>query len=72
MLGALKLWPALMRYCDEGTVEIDNSTAERALCGVAIGRLNYLFAGTDSGAERAVGIYSLMGTAKLNGLDPKA
>ena len=69
---ALNLWPALLRYCDDGLIEIDNSAAERALRGVAIGRRNYLFAGADSGGERAAAIYSLLGTAKLNGVDPEA
>jgi len=69
---ALNLWPALLRYCDDGIIEIDNSAAERALRGVAIGRRNYLFAGADSGGERAAVIYSLIGTAKLNGVDPEA
>jgi hypothetical protein len=69
---SLNLWPALTRYCDDGRVEIDNSAAERALRGVAIGRRNYLFAGADSGGERAAAIYSLIGTAKLNGIDPEA
>ncbi|SDG83690.1 MULTISPECIES: IS66 family transposase [unclassified Duganella] len=68
----LNLWPALLRYCDDGIIEIDNSAAERALRGVAIGRRNYLFAGADSGGERAAAIYSLIGTAKLNGVDPEA
>ena len=61
-----------MRYCDDGLIEIDNSAAERALRGVAIGRRNYLFAGADSGGERAAAMYSLIGTAKLNGVDPEA
>ncbi len=69
---ALKLWPALMRYRDDGRVEIDNNAAERALRAVALGRRNYLFAGSDAGGDRAAGIYSLIGTAKLNGLDPEA
>jgi transposase len=69
---ALNLWPALLRYCDNGIIEIDNSAAERALRGVAIGRRNYLFAGADSGGERAAAVYSLIGTAKLNGVDPEA
>ena len=69
---ALKLWPALLRYCDNGIIEIDNSAAERALRGVAIGRRNYLFAGADSGGERAAAIYSLIVTAKLGGVDPEA
>jgi len=72
ILYSLKLWPALLRYCDDGAIEIDNSAAERALRGVAIGRRNYLFAGADSGGERAAAIYSLIGTAKLNGIDPEA
>ena len=49
-----------------------NNAAERALRAVALGRKNYLFAGSDSGGERAAAIYSLIGTAKLNGLDPEA
>ena len=49
-----------------------NNAAERALRAVVVGRKNYLFAGSDSGGERAASIYSLIGTAKLNGLDPEA
>ena len=62
----------MLRYCDNGIIEIDNSAAERALRGVAIGRLNYLFAGADSDGERAAAVYSLIGTAKLGGVDPEA
>jgi transposase len=69
---ALGRWPAMLRYCDDGLLEIDNNTAERALRAVVLGRKNYLFAGSDSGGERAAAIYSLIGTAKLNGLDPEA
>ena len=69
---ALTLWDALVRYCDDGRIEIDNSAAERALRCVAIGRRNYLFAGSDAGGVRAAAIYGLVGTAKLNGLDPEA
>lgn len=69
---ALKLWTALMRYADDGRVEIDNNAAERSLRAIAIGRKNYLFAGSDAGGERAAAIYSLIGSAKLNGLDPEA
>jgi hypothetical protein len=69
---ALVLWDALVRYCDDGRLEIDNNAAERALRAVALGRKNYLFAGSDSGGERAAAIYSLVGSAKLNGLDPEA
>ena len=66
------LWTALTRYCDDGRFEIDNNAAERALRAVALGRKNYLFAGSDAGGERAARIYSLIGSAKLNGLDPEA
>jgi hypothetical protein len=69
---ALKLWPALIRYTSNGLVEMDNNTAERALRTVALGRKNFLFAGSDAGGERAAAIYSLIGSAKLNGLDPEA
>ena len=69
---ALKLWPALTRYCDNGGLEIDNNAAERALRAVTLGRKNYLFAGSDSGGERAAILYSLIGSAKLNGLDPES
>ena len=69
---ALALWGALVRFCDDGRIEIDNNIAERALRSVAIGRKNYLFAGSDRGGERAATFYSLIGTAKLNGLDPEA
>ena len=69
---ALGLWDALARYLDDGRIEIDNMIAERALRPVAIGRRNYLFAGSDAGARRAAILYSLIGTARLNGLDPEA
>ena len=69
---ALGLWDALMRYCNDGRLEIDNNAAERALRAVALGRKNYLFAGSDRGGESAAAIYSLIGTAKLNGIDPES
>jgi transposase len=69
---ALTLWPALIRYCDDGRLEVDNNAAERSLRAVTLGRKNYLFAGADSGGERAAVVYSLIGSAKLNGLDPEA
>jgi transposase len=65
-------WPALLRFCDDGLLEIDNNAAERALRAVALGRKNYLFAGSDAGGERAAALYSLIGSAKLNGVDPEA
>jgi transposase len=68
---ALSRWPALMRYADDGQLEIDNNAAERALRLVALGRKNFLFAGSNAGGERAAAIYSLLGSAKLNGLDPE-
>lgn len=69
---ALGRWEALLRYCDDGHLEIDNNAAERALRAVALGRKNYLFAGSDRGGESAAAIYSLIGTAKLNGIDPES
>jgi transposase len=69
---ALTLWDALSRYVDDGAIEIDNSAAERALRVVALGRKNYLFAGSDRGGERAAAFYALIGSATLNGLDPEA
>jgi len=69
---ALSRWNALTRYRDDGRLEIDNNAAERALRAVALGRKNWLFAGSDDGGERAAAIYSLLGTAKLNDLDPEA
>jgi hypothetical protein len=69
---ALMRWTALVRYRDDGHINIDNNAAERSLRAVALGRKNYLFAGSDVGGERAAAIYSLIGTAKLNGLDPEA
>ena len=68
----LARWPAPMRCFDDGRLALDNNAAERALRGVAVGRKNYLFAGSDRGGERAAAMYSLIETAKLNGLDPEA
>uniref|UniRef100_E6PXP4 Transposase of ISCARN73, ORFC, IS66 family n=1 Tax=mine drainage metagenome TaxID=410659 RepID=E6PXP4_9ZZZZ len=68
---SLSRWRALTRYTDDGRLEIDNNSAERALRVVALGRKNYLFAGSDTGGERAAAIYSLIGSAKLNGIDPE-
>lgn len=71
-LYSLKRWQALTRYCDDGRLEMDNNAAERALRGVSLGRKNYLFMGADAGGERAAALYSLVETAKLNGVDPMA
>ena len=68
---ALSRWTALTRYANHGHLEIDNNAAERALSVVALGRKNFLFAGSNAGGERAAAIYSLLGSAKLNGLDPE-
>jgi transposase len=65
-------WTALTRYLDDGTLEISNNAAERAIRPLALGRKNYLFAGSDAGGERAAAAYTLVETAKLNGLDPEA
>jgi len=68
---ALSNWVALTRYRDDGGLEADNNAAERALRAVALGRKNWLFAGSDDGGERAAAIYTLLGTAKLNDLNPE-
>ena len=64
-------WTALMRCFDDGRLVLDNNPAERALRGVAIGRKNYLFAGSDAGGRRAAAMYSLIESAKLNGINPQ-
>lgn len=69
---ALTRWTALTRYVDDGRIEIDNNAAERALRMVALGRKNYLFAGSDAGGHSAASIYSLLGSAALNGIEPMA
>jgi len=69
---ALSRWTALTRYIADGRLEIDNNAAERAIRPLALGRKNYLFAGSDAGGERAAAIYSLIGSAVLNGLNPEA
>lgn len=69
---AMNQWQALTRYLDDGEIEIDNSAAERSLRGVALGRKNYLFLGSERGGERAATMYSLMETAKLNGINAEA
>ena len=69
---AMNQWVALTRFLEDGRIEIDNNAAERALRAVAIGRKNYLFLGSDAGGERAATMYSLLGTATLNGINPEA
>ena len=67
-----KRWPALARFLGDGRLEIDNNIAERALRGVAVGRRNWLFAGSRAGGERAAAIYTVIQTCKANGVDPQA
>jgi transposase len=64
-------WPAIIRCFEDGRLALDNNPAERALRGVAIGRKNYLFAGSDAGGRRAAAMYSLIETAKLTGINPQ-
>ena len=67
-----KRWTALTRFLHDGRAEIDNNIAERAIRSIAIGRKNWLFAGSKAGGERAAAIYSVIETAKLNGIEPQA
>jgi transposase len=69
---AVKRWPALIRYADTGHLPIDNNACENTIRPITIGRKNYLFVGTERAGKRAAAIQSLLGTAKLNGLDPAA
>jgi hypothetical protein len=69
---SLNQWAALTLYCEDGRIEIDNNLAENALRCVALGRKNFLFAGSDSGGERAAAMYSLIGSCKINEIDPRA
>ena len=67
---ALNNEAALMRFLDNGKVEIDNNAAERAMRPIALGRKNWLFAGSDNGGKSAAAIYSLIETAKMNNINP--
>jgi transposase len=67
---SLNQWDALVRYVDDPILDIDNNLSERTLRMVVIGRKNYLFAGSESGAERAAVIYSLVASCKLHDIDP--
>jgi len=66
----LARWVALTRYMEDGRIEVDNNAAERAIRALVLGRRNYLFAGSDAGGETAARLYSLIGTCRLNGIDP--
>jgi hypothetical protein len=65
-------WAALIAYVGDGRLEISNNAAENAVRPVTLGRKNWLFAGSDAGGERAAIMYTLIRTAKLNGLEPEA
>ena len=68
----LKRWPSFTRFLADGRICLSNNAAERAMRGVALGRRSWLFAGSDRGGQRAAAMYSLITTAKLNGVDPQA
>jgi len=68
----LKRWPAFTLFLDDGRICLSNNAAERALRGIALGRKSWLFAGSDRGGQRAAAMYSLIITAKMNGVDPQA
>lgn len=65
-------WPGFTRFLDDGRVCLSNNAAERSLRGVALGRKSWLFAGSERGGHRAAVMYTLIGTAKLYGIDPQA
>jgi hypothetical protein len=69
---SLSRWDALTRYTTDGRLDISNNAAERAIRPLAIGRKNWMFSGSDSGGDRAATLYTIIETAKLNGLDPEA
>jgi transposase len=69
---ALTRWSALCKFLDDGSLEIDNNTVERAIRPIALGRKNHLFAGSDGGAARWATVASLVATAKLNNVEPFA
>jgi hypothetical protein len=69
---ALARWTALCRFLDDGRIEIDNNTVERAIRPIALGRKNHLFAGSDGGAAHWAIVASLLATAKLNDVEPFA
>ena len=68
----LKRWPSLIRYAETGPLPIDNNPVENTLCPIALGKKNWLFAGSGRAGQRAAAIQTLLGTAKLNGLEPAA
>src|SRR5215813_4699975 len=68
----LKRWAAFTRFLGDGQICLTNNAAERELRGIALGRKSWLFAGSDRGGERAAVMYTLIQTARLNGVDPQA
>lgn len=68
----LNQWDVLFYYYDDGLAEPDNNAVERALRAVCLGKKNYIFFGSDHGGERGDLLYSLIGTCRLNGIDPEA
>jgi len=68
----LSQWVAFTRFLDDGRVCLTNNAAERALRGIAVGRRNWTFAGSDAGGQRAAAVYTLVETCKLNDIDPQA
>jgi transposase len=69
---SLKRWPAFTRFLDDGRICMSNNAAERAVRGIAVGRKNWTFCGSDSGGRRAAAMYTLIETCKLSGVDPRA
>jgi transposase len=69
---SLKRWAVLTRFLEDGRICMSNNAAERAVRGIAVGRKNWTFAGSDSGGQRAAAIYTLIETCKLNDVDPRA
>ena len=68
----LKRWPSFTRFLEDGRICLSNNAAERAIRGIAVGRRNWTFAGSDAGGRRAAALYTLIETAKLNDVDPQA
>jgi hypothetical protein len=68
----LRRWADFARFLDDGRICLSNNAAERALRGIALGRRNWTFAGSQRGADRAAVILTLIATARLNDVDPKA
>jgi transposase len=68
----LKRWDGFAHFLSDGRICLTNNAAERALRGLALGRKSWLFAGSERGADRAAVMYTLIGTAKLNDIDPQA